>query len=159
MFAIVCLILSMLIYFGYMAYVYCKYQPDTISKSYYLIHNRNVFSVWIISVAVMLLPAWLEISSADVTFLPFLSVIALCIVGICPKYLEQDRTIHITAVLAACVLSLIWNGVSETFAIPLVLAIPAILLCVCSVKDKWYWLESLCFTNIYLAVILKLISA
>lgn len=156
LFASSCLFISILIYIIYILYVWIKYKPDCMSQSYYLLKNRNIFTIWIISIAFLTFPAWVEISQVNFQFLPFLSVIALIVVGLFPKYLNQDRTTHITGVYITCTLSLIWNIISGTMLIPVLLGIILLLLVVFKVKNKLFWIECLAFSNIYLSIITKL---
>lgn len=151
-FALVCLICSMVLWILYVGITYAKYQPDCISKTYYLLDNGNLFTIWIIVVSFLIFPAWVEISPINFQFLPFLSVVALSAVGISPRYLEQDRSIHITSAGITLVLSLIWNIVSHTYIVPIILAIVLTILYFTSVKNKFFWTECLAFINIYLSI-------
>lgn len=151
-FALICLISSIIIYTIYIGYVYIKYHPDCISRSYYLLKNGSIFTIWIFLVSFLIFPAWVEISPICFQFLPFLSVIALSIVGICPKYLESDRNIHIISAMVTCILSLVWNFVSGTYIIPIVLGIILIALYCTPLKNKFFWTECISFINIYLSI-------
>lgn len=147
--------ISFIIYILYIVYIYVKYQPDCISQSYYLLKNKNIFTLWIILVAFSLFPYWVEISPIYFQFLPFLSVCSLAIVGLCPNYLDSDRTIHITAASITCILSLIWNLVTGTYLLPILFCIILIILYVSKVKNCFFWAENLAFLNIYLSILLS----
>lgn len=154
-FALSCLILSLTIYIGYTVYIRIKYKPDCISQSYYLLNNGNIFTACIVVIAFLTFPAWVEISPVCFQFLPFLSVIALMLVGLCPKYLEKDRIPHIVGASITCILSIVWNIVSGTLLISALLLIVLILLFVFNVKDKLFWTECLAFLDIYSSLIIK----
>lgn len=154
-FALSCLILSIIIYTGYTSYIRIKYKPDCISQSYYLLQNGNIFTMCIIAIAFLTFPAWVEISPICFQFLPFLSVVALMLVGLCPKYLGQDRIPHIAGASVTCILSIVWNIVSGTLLIPTLLLIVLILLFAFNVRDKLFWTECLAFLNIYSSIIIK----
>ncbi len=154
-FALSCLILSIIVYTGYTSYIRIKYKPDCISQSYYLLKNRNIFTVCIIAVAFLTFPAWVEISPIYFQFLPFLSVVALALVGLCPRYLGQDRVPHIAGASVTCILSIVWNIVSGTLLIPAILLIVLILLFAFNIRDKLFWTECLAFLNIYSSIIIK----
>lgn len=154
-FALSCLILSVIIYTGYTSYIRIKYKPDCISQSYYLLQNGNIFTMCIIAIAFLTFPAWVEISPICFQFLPFLSVVALMLVGLCPKYLGQDRIPHIAGASVTCILSIVWNIVSGTLLIPTLLLIVLILLFAFNVRDKLFWTECLAFLNIYSSIIIK----
>ena len=147
--------ISFIIYILYIVYIYVKYQPDCISQSYYLLKNKNIFTLWIILVAFSLFPYWVEISPVYFQFLPFLSVCSLAIVGLCPNYLDSDRTIHITAASITCILSLIWNLVTGTYLLPILFCMILIILYVSKVKNCFFWAENLAFLNIYLSILLS----
>ena len=151
-FALVCLITSIVICTVYIGYIYIMYQPDCISRSYYLLKNGNLFTVWILLISFLIFPAWVEISPLSFQFLPFLSVISLGVVGICPKYLESDRNIHIISAGITCGLSLVWNFVSGTYAIPIILGIILIVLYLTPLKNKFFWTECLSFLNVYFSI-------
>lgn len=154
-FALSCLILSIIIYVGYTSYIRVKYKPDCISQSYYLLSNGNIFTICIIALAFLTFPAWVEISPICFQFLPFLSVVALSLVGICPRYLGQDRIPHIAGASITCILSIVWNIVSGTLIIPAILLIVLILLFAFNIRDKLFWTECLAFSNIYSSIIIK----
>ena len=154
-FALSCLILSVIIYTGYTSYIRIKYKPDCISQSYYLLQNGNIFTMCIIAIAFLTFPAWVEISPICFQFLPFLSVVALMLVGLCPKYLGQDRIPHIAGASVTCILSIVRNIVSGTLFIPTLLLIVLILLFAFNVRDKLFWTECLAFLNIYSSIIIK----
>ena len=154
-FALICLISSILVYTIYIGYIQIKYKPDCISRSYYLLRNGNLFTIWILLVSFLIFPAWVEISPALFQFLPFLSVVALGIVGICPRYLESDKVIHVVSASITCCLSLIWNIVSGTYIVPIVLGIILVMLWCTPVKNKFFWTECLSFINIYLSIFIS----
>lgn len=154
-FALSCLILSIIIYTGYTSYIRIKYKPDCISQSYYLLQNGNIFTVCIIAISFLTFPAWVEISPICFQFLPFLSVVALMLVGLCPKYLGQDRIPHIAGASVTCILSIVWNIISGTLLIPALLLIVLILLFAFNIRDKLFWTECLAFLNIYSSIIIK----
>ena len=88
-FALVCLILSAIIYLTYIIVIYIKYKPSCISESYYKMKHGYWFTVWILLVSFLIFPAWVECSPICFQFLPFLSVVSLGSVGINPRYLES----------------------------------------------------------------------
>ena len=147
--------ISFIIYILYVVYIYVKYQPDCISQSYYLLKNKNIFTLWIILVAFSLFPYWVEISPIYFQFLPFLSVCSLAIVGLCPNYLDSDRIVHITAASVTCILSLIWNLVTGMYLLPILFCIILIILYVSKAENCFFWTENLAFLNIYLSILLS----
>ena len=56
-----------------------------------------------------------------------------------------------------CALSVIWNMVSNTLIIPMILLPIVALLYLSNAKSKLFWVECLAFLNIYLSIIIKVI--
>ena len=154
-FSLVCLLISFILYLLYVILVYFKYSPDCISKSYYVLTNKNFFTIWLIIVSILIFPAWVEISPIYFQFLPFLSVCSLAIVGLCPNYLDSDRIIHITAASITCILSLIWNLVAGMYLLPILFCMILIILYALKAKNCFFWTENLAFLNIYLSILLS----
>ena len=77
------------------------------------------------------------------------------LVGLCPRYLGQDRVLHIAGASVTCILSIVWNIVSGTLLIPAILLIVLILLFALNIRDKLFWTECLAFLNIYSSIIIK----
>lgn len=152
-FALISIILSFIVYLIYVCIVYRKYQPSCISESYYLIKNKNLFTIWIILVAFLIFPAWVEISPINFQFLPFLSVIALSLVGINPRYLESQRIVHVLSAVIAGIISLVWNIVIHQYLIPILLIGLLIILYIIKIKNPLFWIECTAFLNIYLSII------
>lgn len=154
-FAIICLILSIIFYIIYVSYTYIKYSPSCISETYYKISCKNLFTIWIIVVSFLIFPSWVEISQENFQFLPFISVIFMISVGLAPRYLGEDRKIHITFAALTSIISLIWNLVSEIYIIPILLGILVIILFILKVKNQLFWVENIAFLNIYLSIIFR----
>lgn len=153
LFAIVCLIASILAYSIYIGIIYKKYQPSCISESYYLIKNKGLFTFWIILVSFLIFPAWVEISPINFQFLPFLSVVSLASVGLAPKYLGEDRKTHIISAILTSTISLIWNITSGIHMTPLILGVLIIILATFKAHNLLFWIENSAFLNIYLSII------
>lgn len=157
-FALTCYLLSFTIYVTYVCVCVKRYgsKMDCISSTFYLNKRKWIFSAIIISISFLILPSWLEISGDNYTFLAFLSTVLLSIVGICPRYLEDERRIHIASVVLSCVLSLIWNIVSGTYILPIIGLILLLLYkAIFNVKDLALASEVMGFANIYVSVIFK----
>lgn len=154
-FALVCLILSILLYSSYIIVVYIKYKPSCISESYYKIKHGYMFTVWMLLVSFLIFPSWVECSPICFQFLPFLSSVALGIVGLNPKYLGSDRVAHIIATGITATISLIWNIVTGIYIIPILLLIGVIILWLTKVKNPIFWTECAAFLNIYLSIFLS----
>lgn len=152
-FAIVCLVASIIFYVSYITYTYIKYKPSCISETYYCLDRKWIFTAWMVLVSFLIFPAWVEISPVMFQFLPFLSVVSLASVGLAPKYLEEDRKVHIISAALTTIISLVWNIVSGTYVIPIILAIVLIILASIKIKNLLFWIENTAFLNIYLSII------
>ena len=150
-FALICLVLSAIIYILYVSIVYIKYKPSCISESYYKIKYGYLFTIWTLLVSFLIFPSWVEISPINFQFLPFLSSISLGAVGLNPKYLETDRKAHIIASGLAVIISLIWNIVTGIYIIPILLLVGVIILLITKVSSLLFWVECAAFSNIYSA--------
>ena len=154
-FALVCLVLSAVIYLSYISIVYIKYKPSCISESYYKIKHGYMFTVWMLLVSFLIFPSWVECSPICFQFLPFLSSVALGVVGLNPKYLGSDRVAHIVATGITATISLIWNIVTGMYVIPIALLIGVIILWLIRVRNPLFWTECAAFSNIYLSILLS----
>lgn len=157
-FATITYFMSLFIYIVYLCITISKYgsKMDCISSTFYLNKRKWVFSAVIIAISFLILPSWLEISGDNYTFLAFLSTSLLSVVGICPRYLEDERRIHIASVLLSCVISLIWNLVSGTYILPIIgLIILLLYKVIFNVKDLALASEIMAFINIYISIIVK----
>lgn len=154
-FALICLILSVIIYVVYVSIVYVKYKPSCISESYYKIKYGYVFTIWAVLVSFLIFPAWVEISPICFQFLPFLSSVSLSAVGLNPKYLGSDRKAHIIAAGLAVIISLIWSIVTGMYIIPILLFIGVIIMLISKTPNPLFWTECAAFSNIYLSIFLS----
>lgn len=156
-FALVCYITSFLIYVGYTTVCKIKYgsNMDCLSSTYYLNKRKWVFTAFIMTISFLLLPPWLEISNENYTFLAFLSTVCLSGVALFPKYLGDDRKIHIASVLVSAILSIIWNIASGVY-LPLLIGITILLLLKLFFKNKDLTLitEIIAFLNIYASILI-----
>lgn len=152
-FALICLLLSAILYFTYTSTTYIKYKPSCISETYYCINKKELFTIWMLLVSFLIFPAWVEISPISYQFLPFLSTVSLASVGIAPKYLGEDRVVHITSAALTLIISLIWNIVCGIYIIPILLGIILIIVLILKVRNELFWAENLAFLNIYMSII------
>lgn len=114
-----------------------------------------MFTVWMLLVSFLIFPSWVECSPICFQFLPFLSSVALGIVGLNPKYLGPDRVAHIVATGITTIISLIWNIVTGMYIVPIVLLIGVIILWLAKVPNPLFWTECAAFSNIYLSIFLS----
>lgn len=158
MFELICLILSMLVYVLYISIVCLKYKvPDCLSRTYYLIKNKDVFTYWMISLSLLMFPAWVAISGITYQFITFISVVSLIGVGIMPRYLQDQKLGHILCACIAAILSVIWSILSGVYFMVLILAVTTSVLCFFYPKYYLFILENVAFMNIYLSALWKIL--
>ena len=158
MFELVCLILSMLVYVMYISIVCFKYGvPDCISRTYYMLDNKRIFTAYMIAIALLLFPAWVSISGIMYQFITFLAVVSLCLVGLFPEYLSSQRTFHIVFTCIALLLSIIWSILSGMYIILISAVIIYIPLYFIFKQYRLFIAENLAFINIYISTLLKVI--
>lgn len=159
-FAFICYLLSFTIYVTYVCVCVKRYgsKMDCISSTFYLNKRKWIFSAIIISISFLILPSWLEISGDNYTFLAFLSTVCLSVVGIFPKYLGDDRKIHIGSVIISAILSIIWNIVSGVY-LPFMVGIVFLLTfkLLFPKKDLTLITEIIAFSNIYASILLSVL--
>lgn len=153
-FALICLILSLIFYTIYISYTYIKYNPNCISDTYYHLNKKWIFTVWILLVSFLIFPSWVEISPINFQFLSFLSVVTLSIVGITPKYLGEDRLVHLISAILTAIISITWNIIVGKYIILIILLSILLIITLIKVKNLLFWAENIAFINIYLSILL-----
>ena len=148
MFSYICLVLSRIVFFIYISIIYAKYKPSCISESYYLLKHKWIFTLWVILIAFLTLPSWLDASPDNFQSLAFLSSISLIGIGIAPRYLENDRKIHISATCFAALFSLIWTVITGFYILPIILSIVLLILYIIKIPNILFWIETSAFLNI-----------
>lgn len=158
-FAMISYCISFITYISYVIVCRVRYgsSMDCLSSTYYLNKRKWVFTAFIMLISFFLLPSWLELSGDSYAFLAFLSTVCLSCVGLFPKYLGDDRKMHIASVIVSAILSIIWNIASGIY-IPLSIAVVILLLYKLIFRDRDMTLitEILAFLNIYSSIIMAL---
>ena len=152
MFSHICLVLSRAVFFIYISIIYPKYKPSCISESYYLLKHKWIFTLWVILIAFLTLPSWLDASPDNFQFLAFLSSISLIGIGIAPRYLENDRKIHISSTCFAALFSLIWTVITGFYILPIILSIVLLILYIIKIPNILFWIETSAFLNIFISI-------
>lgn len=158
-FAFVLYVVSFVLYITYTTVCKIKYgeRMDCLSSTYYLNNRKWVFTAFILGISFFLLPSWLEISGENYQFLAFLSTVTLSGVGLFPRYLEDDRRLHIGSVIVSAIISIIWNIASGIY-VPLLVGIVLLLLLKLLFRNKDLTLitEIVAFLNIYISILIAI---
>lgn len=153
-------LISLVILTAYVAYavIVIKSVPWSISDTYYQLEKRNrpkwLFQLSMIVPAIVLLPAWLDVSPEGIQFLTFLSCAGLVFVGTAPCFkLNLDGKVHYVATAICGLSAIIWTCLIGLWYIPVLLLALAVIL-MCKYRKWMFWIECACFLSTYLAVIL-----
>lgn len=182
-------VLSFLIFFSYTAIVIIRFGvPRSLSHSYYLFKNWtdedyhgkpesekklnkfwiSWFGMCIVTLALSLLPAWLELSEgSNFQFLSFLACGSLVFVGVAPRFLsDTQERIHYFAALISAICSILWcllvpdNQFLQLFSFVygtlLILAIS--IFSGTLLSKRLFWIEIWSFTITYMLIILTMLQ-
>lgn len=139
--------------------------PKSLSMTFYLFKERkNWLCVWfpimMISMAFLLMPAWLELSlGSPFQFLAFLAPSAIIFTGAAPafKRSELENTVHMTSAIIAAITALLWVVlVAHLWQVILLWTVIIIMVMFISktVKTSYiYWLETIAFLSTFTALI------
>lgn len=102
--------ISFIVLFAYLGITFIKYGiPNYISEGFYANKCKWAFSVTMVLVSGLLLPAMLESGNEDFNFLAFLSVACIFILAAEPHFKSSwEGKIHNTAAIIAGVCSQLW---------------------------------------------------
>lgn len=139
--------------------------PKSLSMTFYLLQEKKKwlriwFPIMMISMAFLLMPAWLEISvGSPFQFLAFLAPAGIMFTGAAPafKSSELENTVHMTSAIFAAITALLWVGLVANLwlVIAIWFAIIAILAIVTkTIKSSYiYWLETVAFLSTFTAIL------
>ena len=139
--------------------------PKSLSMTFYLLQEKKKwlriwFPIMMISMAFLLMPAWLEISvGSPFQFLAFLAPAGIMFTGSAPAFKSSDleNTVHMTSAIFAAITALLWTGLVANLwlAIAIWFVIIAILAIITkTVKSSYiYWLETVAFLSTFTAIL------
>lgn len=139
--------------------------PKSLSMTFYLLQEKKKwlriwFPIMMVSMAFLLMPAWLEISvGSPFQFLAFLAPAGIMFTGAAPafKSSELENAVHMTSAIFAAITALLWVGLVANLwlVIAIWFAIIAILAIVTkTIKSSYiYWLETVAFLSTFTAIL------
>lgn len=161
-----CVIVAFLLYLVYNGVALGLFGvPKSLSMTFYLFQEKKkwtriFFPIMMISMAFLLLPAWLEISAlSSLQFLAFLAAAGIMFVGAAPAFKSSDleNTVHMTSAIVAAIFAILWVVlVSKLWWVILVwLAIIGLIMLVTkTVKSSYtYWLETIAFMSTFTSIL------
>lgn len=149
------MILSMIILFGYLAFVVAKFGiPKSISDSFYLLGKKGwMFQVTLFLVGFSVMPALIDKSSEDTKFLAFLACAGLAFVGAAPLFkMELEGKVHYVSAAICCGGLVLWQVFNASWITPLMCFLSVLYP---MIKDKKYmwWLEIATIVSAYVSLI------
>jgi hypothetical protein len=161
-----CVIIAFLLYLVYNGVALGLFGvPNSLSMTFYLFQEKKkwtriFFPIMMISMAFLLLPAWLEISAlGSLQFLAFLAAAGIMFVGAAPAFKSSDleNTVHMTSAIVAAIFAILWVVlVSKLWWVILVwLAVLGLIMLVTkTVKSSYiYWLETIAFMSTFTSIL------
>lgn len=139
--------------------------PYSLSRTFYLYQERKswqrfLFPIMMVSMAGMLMPAWIEISEgSDLQFMAFFAAAGIIFTGMAPAFKESQMTfrVHTAGALFAALFSLLWIiFVAKLWYFIVFWLVLVVLVALLSktVKTSYiYWLETIAFMSTFTAVI------
>ena len=93
--------------FGFLGYILLKDKsiPESISSCSYKLKDPVEFSVWMISIAALLMPVLIGLCKGWYTFLVFFISVFLGMVGSSPLYRTEDKPVHVVGGIGFGILS------------------------------------------------------
>lgn len=149
----------------------CVFQkvPASLSNTYYMYKEKKewlkyLFSIIMVSVAGLLMPAWLEATEGSyLQFLSFLTCAAIMFVGTAPNFkgTKLESTVHSVSAIIAAICAMLWcifvvgsYGVILSYLVIFLI----IALCTKTLTSAYiFWLEMVAFMSMFLSLIIYLI--
>lgn len=163
------ILLSLVIFVVYNIIMNHKFGlPSSLSATYYNLPNkfRWVFTIYMWAVALLLLPAWIEVCNSFgdwreyLRFLSFLTCALICFVGVAPNFraFPMESKVHTISATTAAVTALLWCFICcwNIMYVPIgaALIVLGIAIYTKTLKSsKVYWLEMMAFGATYASVL------
>lgn len=136
--------LSLGIFVGYIVWILIKYGvPENLSSTYYLTEKSNIFTIVLAVSSILLLPemGWLGIPI----------VASILGVACAPRFKEFEKVVHMYSALIAMLLAQLYVSIEGRWWLCTLILLPWWL----SRKTWLFWLELICFLEIYVNEVLK----
>lgn len=163
---ITCVLIAFTIYLIYNGVVLKLFGvPKSLSMTFYLLQEKKnwtriFFPIMMVSMAFLLLPAWLEISiGSSFQFLAFLTVTGIIFVGAVPTFKSSDleNTVHMTSAIVAAIFAILWVILVSKLWWTIILWIGTLGLTMWltkTIKSSYiYWLETIAFMSTFTSII------
>ena len=149
------MIASLIILFGYLAFVVAKFGiPQSISDTYYLLGKQGwLFQLALAATAFCVVSSLIDASSENTKFLAFLACAGLAFVAAAPLFkMELEGKVHFTSAYICCGSLVLWQVFNTSWLIPLVCFA---LVVIPMLKDRKYmwWMEIATIASTYISLI------
>ena len=143
--------------------------PKSLSMTYYLFEEKKkklgiVFPIMMLSIAFLLLPAWLEISAlSNLQFTAFLAAGGIMFTGAAPAFQSSslEKKVHTGSAVVAAIFATLWViFVAKMWYLILIwiLSLSLHAYTTKTVKSSYiYWFETVAFMSTFMSIILFLI--
>jgi hypothetical protein len=144
--------------------------PESLSDTFYLYNEKKkhlgiLFPIMMVSMAGLLLPAWLEISAlSSLQFTAFLAAAGIIFTGSAPAFKSNDleKRVHIGSALTAAVFALLWVIFVSKLWFTIIIWFAVILLIAFitkTIKSSYiYWLETVAFMSTFTSILFFLLA-
>ena len=155
------MIVAILIFISYLLVTGIKFGiTPSISASHYKYREKGVlyealFTLFCWGVTFSILPTWLDNTSSNIQFIPFLAAAGLGFVGASPLFKDDklENRVHSISAMICAVGSYLWSFIDGNIW----LAIIAILITIpiyFKMKNRVYWAEIIAFIHLFIQLIL-----
>ena len=144
--------------------------PESLSNTFYLYNDKKKYlgillPIMMVSMAGLLLPAWLEISAlSSLQFTAFLAAAGIIFTGSAPAFKGNDleKRVHTVSALTAAVFALLWViFVSKLWFTILIWFVVILLIAFVTktIKSSYiYWLETVAFMSTFTSILFFLLA-
>lgn len=164
-------VIAFLVYWFYNMYILKLFGvPHSLSMTYYLFQEKKLGKKWyfplmMFTVALLLLPSWIEISDgSDLQFLAFLSVASICFTGSAPAFFSSklEYNVHMVSAILSAVFALLWViFVANSLYIIIIwfLVFSLFALFTRTVKSSYiYWLEMVALMSTFCSIMVYYVN-
>lgn len=164
--------LATLIYLSYNIVALAKFNvPESLSNTYYLYgetekpNRKHLFTIMMVSMAMLLIPAWLDISEgSNFQFTAFIAACGIISTGMIPEFKKNkfNNTAHTVSALIAAAGSIAWiilvAGAWSTILLYLLFVILLSFLTSSYKTSFTYWMETVAFLATFTSIFIYYFS-
>lgn len=144
--------------------------PRSLSNTFYLYQERTpwqrfLFPAMMVSMAFLLMPAWIELSATSpFQFTAFLGAAGIVFTGAAPAFnsSKMENRVHTISAIFAAVFSLLWIILVAKiwwFIVAWAVLVLSVSLLTKTLKTSYvYWLETIAFLSTFTAIMTMFVS-